>query len=80
MPFISYENMRRICLKNKRERASTLRYNNLSPKKFKRFFIGDLCELLLEARHLDDLWFVTTQPQSNYLKLKRTFILQVIFT
>jgi len=48
--------MERICLKNKKERASTLRYNNFSLlKRFKRFFIGDLCELLLEARHLNDL-------------------------
>jgi hypothetical protein len=36
-------------------------YNNPSLLKgFKRFLIGGSSELLLEARHLDNLWLVTT--------------------
>jgi hypothetical protein len=41
--------------------TSTPRYNNSSLiEGFKRFIIGSLCGLLLEAGQLDDLWFATT--------------------
>ena len=49
--------------KTKEKKTNTLRYNNLFLlKRFKRILIGDSCRLLLEAGHLDDSWFATTQP------------------
>ena len=48
--------------KIQKKRASTLRYNNLSfLEGFKRFLTGSSCGLPLEIKHLDDLWFATTQ-------------------
>ena len=48
-------------LEIQKKRANIQRYNNPSLLKgFKRFFIDGLCRLLLEAGHLDNLWFVTT--------------------
>jgi hypothetical protein len=43
-------------LKHKKKRVDTLSYNNIFLLKgFIRFLTSDLCKLLLEARHLDDL-------------------------
>jgi len=44
-----------------------------------RFLIGVLYGLLLEARYLDCLWFVTTYPRSKYSKQKKTYDIQVNF-
>jgi len=57
--------------KHKKKKTSTQRHNNLSLlKEFKRFFIGASCRLPLIVGHLDDLWFVTTQPWSTYSMVK----------
>jgi hypothetical protein len=56
-------------------------YNNPSIlKRFRKFFTSGSCGLSLEARYLDDLWFMTTQPWSKYSKPKRIFDLQVSLT
>jgi hypothetical protein len=56
-------------------------YNNPSIlKRFRRFFTSGSYGLSLEARYLDGLWFMTTQPWSKYSKPKRIFDLQVSLT
>jgi len=45
-----------------KKNVNNQRHNNHSLLKgFKRFFTGGSCRLPLEARHLDDLWFMITQ-------------------
>ena len=46
--------------KTQKKRASTQRHINSSLlKEFKRFLTSGLYGLLLEVRHLDNLWFAT---------------------
>ena len=53
--YVSY-----ITPEKKKKRTRT--HNHSLLKAFRRFFNGGSCVLQLDAKYLNDLWFIITQP------------------